>query len=147
MRLAIATDLEKELTAQHPLFPENAQMKAHIVTVINCRTRGLAPMMVGNWSDEDSNHANSDESVESEDGKLYRLEIRNGKKVFTKSRPDPSKGKGGGKGKTDRMFPRWTHWSHSSRLQSQNSQEDRDVLREVSETLKGRSPRRRGSIL
>ena len=45
---------------------------------------------------------NSDESVESEDGELYRLEIRNGKKVFTDSLPDPSKGTGGGKGKTDR---------------------------------------------
>ena len=55
-------------------------MKAHIVTVINSRTRGLAPTMMGNLSDEDSNyHANSDESVESEDGELYRLEVRNGK--------------------------------------------------------------------
>ena len=69
-------------------------MKAHIVTVINSRTRGLAPMMMGNLSDEENNHhASSDESVESEDGDLYRLEIRNGKKVFTKSRPDPSKAK------------------------------------------------------
>ena len=60
-----------------------------------------------NLSDEDSNHyASSDGPVESEDGELYRLEIRNGKKVFTKSRHEPSKGKGGGKGKTDReCFP------------------------------------------
>ena len=29
-------------------------------------------------------HAGGDESVESEDGELYRLEIKNGKKVFTK---------------------------------------------------------------
>ena len=58
--------------------------------------------------------------MESGHGELYRLEIRNRKKVFTKSRPDPSKGKGGGKGKTYReMFPLWTDWSHSSRLQSQ----------------------------
>ena len=62
-------------------------MKAHNVTVINCRTRGLAPMMMGNLRDEDSNlHARRDESVESEDGERYRLEIRNGKKVFTESR-------------------------------------------------------------
>ena len=55
------------------------------MTVINSRTRGLAPMMMGNLSDEDSNHhASIDESVESEDGQLYRSEIRNGKKVFTK---------------------------------------------------------------
>ena len=49
-----------------------------------------------------NHHARSDESVKSDDGELYRLEIRNGKKVLTKSRPDPSNGKGGGKGKTDR---------------------------------------------
>ena len=40
--------------------------------------------------------------MESEDGELYSLEIRNGKKVLTKSRHEPSKGKGGGKSKTDR---------------------------------------------
>ena len=91
--------LEKELTAQQHLFPDYAQMKARIVTVINSRTRGFAPKMIGILSDEDRNHhASSDKSVESEDGELYRLEIRNGQKVFTKSRPDPSKGKGGGKG-------------------------------------------------
>ena len=73
-------------------------MKAHIVTVINSRTRGLAAMMMGNLSDEDGYlHAGCEESVESEDGELYRLEMRNGKKVFTKSRHEPSKGKGGGK--------------------------------------------------
>ena len=70
MRLAILlsmcpTDLEKELTAQQHLFSDYAQMKARIVTVINSRTRGLAPMMMGDLSDEDSNHhASSDESVE-----------------------------------------------------------------------------------
>ena len=70
-------------------------MKARIVTVINSRTRDVAPMMMGNLSDEDSNHrASSDEPLESDDGELYRLETRNGKMVFTKSRPDPSKGKG-----------------------------------------------------
>ena len=78
-------------------------MKAHIVTVLNSRTRGLAPMIMGNLSHEDSYlHAGSDESVESEDGELYRSEIRKGKKVFTKSRHEPSKGKGGGKGKIDK---------------------------------------------
>ena len=49
MRLAILlsmTDLEKELTAQQHLFPGCAQMKAHIVAVINSRTRGLAPKMM-----------------------------------------------------------------------------------------------------
>ena len=81
MRLAILlsmcpTDLEKELTTQQHLLPDYAQMKAHIVTVINSGTRGLAPMMMGNMSHAGSDHhANSDESVESEDGELYRLEI------------------------------------------------------------------------
>ena len=108
MRLAILltmcpTDLEKELTAQQHLFPDYAHVKAHIVTVINSRTRSLAPIMMGNLSGEDSYfHAGSDESVESEDGELYRLEIRNGKKVFTKSRHEPSKGKGRENGKTDK---------------------------------------------
>ena len=113
MRLAILlsmcpTDLEKELTSQQHLFPDYAQMKAHIVTVNNSRTRGLAPMMMGNLSDDDSSHVASshasDESVEGEDGELYRFEIRNGKKIFTKSIYSSSKGhtKGGGKGKTDR---------------------------------------------
>ena len=120
MRLAVLlsmchADLEEELTAQQHLFPE--QMKPHIVTVINSRTRGLAPTIMGNLSDEDGNHpASSDEFVESEDGELYRLKIRNGKKVFTESRHEPRKGKGGGKGKTDRMFPLWTHWSHQRQI-------------------------------
>ena len=35
------------------------------MTFINSRTRGVAPMMMGNLSDKDSNHhASSDESVE-----------------------------------------------------------------------------------
>ena len=42
--------------------------------------------------------------MESDDGELYRLELRNSKKVFTKSRQDPSKGTGGGKGKRDRAL-------------------------------------------
>ena len=101
-----STDLEKVLTAQQHLFLDYAPVNARIVTVINSLTRGLAPMMMGNLSDEGSNHhAVSDESVESEDGELYRLEIRNGRNVLTKSRHEPSKGKGGGKGKTDKMFP------------------------------------------
>ena len=86
------------------LVPDYAQMRAHIVTVINNRTRGLAPMMMGNLNDEASSRdAGSDEFVESKDGELYRLEIRSGKKVFTKPRHDSSKGntKGGGKGRTD----------------------------------------------
>ena len=87
IRLAILlsmcpTDLEKELTAQQHMCPDYAQMRAHIVTV-NSRTRGPAPMMMGNLNDEASNNdVSSDELVEGEDGELYRLEIRNGKKVF-----------------------------------------------------------------
>ena len=69
VRLAIllsmcSTDLEKELIAQQHLFPDYAQMKGHSVTLINSRTRGLALVMMGNLSDDDSNHHDgSDESV------------------------------------------------------------------------------------
>ena len=90
-------------------------MKAHIVTVIDSRTRGLAPMMIGTLSDEDNNHhANSDESVESEDGEMYRLEIKNGKENFTKSRQDSSKSntEGGGKGRTDKEYFRCGRIGH-----------------------------------
>ena len=70
------------------------------MTVVNNRSRCVAPMMTGNLSDENSNlHAGSDEPVERENGELYCLETRNGKKVFNKSRHEPSNGKGGGKGK------------------------------------------------
>ena len=87
------SDLERDLSAQQHLFPDHAQMRAHIVTVINNHTRGLGPMMMGNLNDEASSRdAGSDEFMESEDGELYRSEIRNGKKVFTKPRHDSSKG-------------------------------------------------------
>ena len=43
------TDLERELTAQQHLVPDYALMRAHIVTVINSRTRGPASMMMGNF--------------------------------------------------------------------------------------------------
>ena len=87
------TDLEKELTAQQHLCPDYAQMKGHIVTLMNSRTRGFPPMKMGNLSDEGSNHdARSDEFVGSEDGELYRSEIRNGKKVLTKPLHGSSKG-------------------------------------------------------
>ena len=70
------------------------------MTVLNSRTRGPAPMLIGNLNEE----ASSDEFGESGNGELYRLEIRNGKKVFTKSRHDSNKGntKGGGKSKSDK---------------------------------------------
>ena len=103
------TDLERELTAQQHLFRDYAQMRALIVTVNKNRTRGPAPMMMRNLNDEASSRdAGSDEFMESEDGELYRLEIRNGKKVFTKPRHDSTKSntKGGRKGRTDKeCFP------------------------------------------
>ena len=46
MRLAILLSMWFRETAQQHLFPDYAQMRAHIVTVINNRTRGLAPMMM-----------------------------------------------------------------------------------------------------
>ena len=57
-------------------------------------------MLIGNLNEE----ASSVEFVESEDGESYRLEIRNGKKIFTKSRHDSNKGntEGRGKSKTDK---------------------------------------------
>ena len=129
MRLAILlsmcpTDLEKELTAHQHLFPDNAQMRAHIVTVINSRTCGPIPMMMGNLNEEASNHdAGSYEFVESEDGDLYRLDFRNGKKVFTKPQYDSSKGntKGGRRAKPTKNVSFWTRWPHQGRLQSQDS--------------------------
>ena len=46
-------------------------MRAHIVTFMNSRTRGTAPMMMGNLNDEASHcDARSEEFVESEDGEL-----------------------------------------------------------------------------
>ena len=69
------TDLEKEFSAQQQhLFPDYAQIRAHIVTVINSRTRGPASMMRGNSNEEASNHDGiSDDFVESEDGDLNSL--------------------------------------------------------------------------
>ena len=52
-------------------------MRAHIVIVINSRTRGLAPMVVDEAS---NNYASCDELVEGEDGELYRLEIETARK-------------------------------------------------------------------
>ena len=124
---------ERELTAQQHLFPDFAQMRAHIVTVINNRTRCPAPMMMGNLNDEASNlDAGSEEFLESEDGELYRLEIKNGKKVFTKSRHDLSKSntKGGGKGRTDKECFRCGRIGHirAATLSPWRTQRPRAVL-------------------
>ena len=106
MRLAVLVSmcLEKELQSQKQVFPDYAQMRSLIVTVINSSTRGPAPMMMGNLKEEARNHdASSDEFVEREDGELHRLKIRDGKKVFTKLWHDSNESntKGGGKSKTD----------------------------------------------
>ena len=52
---------QKRVDSTTALFPDYAQMRAHIVTVINSRTRGLAPMMMGNFNKEASDN---DELVE-----------------------------------------------------------------------------------
>ena len=58
-------------------------MAAHMVTVINSRARGPAPMMMGNLYEEASNHdARSAEFTEGEDGELYRLETRDGRECL-----------------------------------------------------------------
>ena len=90
--------LAKESTAQQHLFLDFEQVRAHIVTVINTRTRGAAPMSVGNLDGEvGDSDAGRDEVMESEDGQLYRLEIKNRRRILT-----TSSHKGGGKeGKTD----------------------------------------------
>ena len=70
MRLAVLlsmcpTDLDKGLTAPQHLSPDYAKMRAHIFTVIDCGTRGPAPMMLGNLNEETSKHdTSSDEFVE-----------------------------------------------------------------------------------
>ena len=79
-------------------------VRAHIVTVVNSRTRGPAPIMMGSLSEKATNHdASRDEFIESEDGELYRLEIRHDKKVCTKPRHDSIKcNTEGGRSKTDK---------------------------------------------
>ena len=68
------TDLEGELTEQQHLFPVNAQMIVHTVTVIICRTCGPAPVKMRQLSEKASNHdAGRDEFMKSEDGELHRL--------------------------------------------------------------------------
>ena len=90
MRLGIIlsecpTDFQTELTAQQHLSPDYAQILAHIVTVICSRARGLAPVVLESWIEGGGNcNASHEEFVESEDGEVYRLEVGNGKKVFTK---------------------------------------------------------------
>ena len=55
-------------------------------------------MKMGNLKKEASNHdASSAEFIESEDGEVFRVEITNRKKVFTKPR-------------------QWTRWPDQSRL-------------------------------
>ena len=63
------------------------------MTVTNSRTRGRAPEMMGHLSEDVSNHdVRSHEVIEVEDGEMYHLEKRNGRKVFTKPRHDMGKG-------------------------------------------------------
>ena len=76
----IVSHISRDLTAPQDLFLDCAQMGAHMVTVINSRARGPAPMMMGKLNEEAGNHdARSDEFTEGEDGELYRLETRDGK--------------------------------------------------------------------
>ena len=103
------TDPENVLTTLEHLFPDSAQMRVHIVTVINSRARGPPQMMMGNLNEQSNNNdASSNESEESEGGELFRLELRNGKKVSTTPRRDSSEGntKGGEKSITYRECSR-----------------------------------------
>ena len=86
MRLGIIlsecpTDFQTELTAQQHLCPDYAE----IVPVICSRARGLALVVLDSWNEGGGNcNASHEEFVESEDGEVYRLEVGNSKKVFTK---------------------------------------------------------------
>ena len=86
---------------------------AYIVTVINTRTRGAAPKAVENWNSEVGDSGpGSDEAMESEDGQLYRLEIKNRTRILAKSQGKGSH-KGGGKyGKTDTECFRCGRFGH-----------------------------------
>ena len=69
------TDLAKELTAKLQLIPDYAQMRAHIVRVIDSCTRGPSPMMIGNLNEEASNRdASCDEFVGSEEWRMVLFE-------------------------------------------------------------------------
>ena len=137
----------KKLTAQQHWLPNYAETKAHIVAVVNSGTRSLAPMMIGNLSDEDSHLcASSDELVESEDGELYRLEVWNGQESLNYIAPRTKQRQTRREGQNrQRMFSLWTHWSHKRRLQCQNSHQWRTpkicAQREKCRKLRGRRNR------
>ena len=46
------SDLEKELMSQQHLFPKYQSMRDHIIQVIQNRTPGIAPMLLGNIGEE-----------------------------------------------------------------------------------------------
>ena len=111
--------LAKESTAQQHLFLDFEQVRAHIVTVINTRTRGLLRWLWDIWNSKVGDRgAGSDEVMESEDRQLYRLEIKNRKRILTTSQGRGSHKGGCKEGKSDtECFPwflvraRWPHHS------------------------------------
>ena len=108
--------ISRDLTAPQYLFPDCAQMRAQIVTVINSRARGPAPMMMGKLNEEAGNHdARSDEFTEGEVAELYRLETRDGKRVSSPS-PGVIWGSyiptGGGRGQNDKEYVRCGRFGH-----------------------------------
>ena len=111
--------MAKESTAQQHLFLDFEQVRAHIVTVINTRTRGLLRWLWDIWNSKVGDRAaGSDEVMESEDRQLYRLEIKNRKRILTLSQGRGSHKGGGKEGKSDTecflWFLVWARWPHQS---------------------------------
>lgn len=74
--------LERELTVQQHTFPEYGQMRAHAVTVINARARGLALLMVENLNfDVRDNDARGDEFTDGDHGVLCRMNVKSGREA------------------------------------------------------------------
>ena len=93
------------------------------MTVIICRTRGPAPVKMGQLSEKASNQdAGRDEFMKSEDGELHRLVTRNGKRVHTKPRHEfEQKAIQKVEGKATPTKNVFAVGLHQSRLQSQDS--------------------------
>ena len=73
-------DLKRELLPQQHLFPKYEALRNHIIGLIHSRTSGTAPMI---YHLENAGSTGDDQTVEGEDGELYRLERKDGKtRVF-----------------------------------------------------------------
>ena len=85
-------DVQRELEFRQDLYDTYEKMKSQILFITNTRTQGQTPMQLGNTQSCDM----VEEVYEDENGELYRLETKDGKKTITKA--PRGAGKGGGKG-------------------------------------------------